>query len=118
VLAETPTPELAERTEWNVRDADATLIISLTPVIRGGTALTRAVAQRLGKPWLHVHETQGIDVAASQVGAFNTIHEVKILNVAGPRASEEPAAGPFATALLRAVAACQLTRAGPTSSSR
>lgn len=42
-----------ERTRLNVRDADGTLILTRGQPI-GGTALTAALAQRLGKPYLLV----------------------------------------------------------------
>ena len=49
------------RTEWNVRDADATLIFSHGP-LSGGTALTRVSAQERGRPVLRV------DLAGSRRG--------------------------------------------------
>lgn len=42
------------RTKANVRDADATLIVSIEPVLTGGSKETRLFAQRMAKPWLHV----------------------------------------------------------------
>jgi len=46
-LIETPSSCYEERTEWNVRDADATLII-LFGEAGGGTAYTIEVAKRMG----------------------------------------------------------------------
>ena len=53
-LRETPSRKYAQRTEWNVRDSDATALFTLAPQMQGGTALTPDVAERLGKPWLHL----------------------------------------------------------------
>src|SRR5512135_124388 len=50
-LRETPSEDYAQRTEWNVRDSDATLVLTHGRPA-GGTALTIAVARRLGKPLL------------------------------------------------------------------
>src|SRR5690606_30676655 len=49
-LRETESADPAERTARNVRDSDATLILSPRP-LRGGTAGTREVAERLGRPF-------------------------------------------------------------------
>ena len=48
-LQETPSQNYAQRTEWNVRDADATLIIYQQP-LEGGTLLTKEYAEKKGKP--------------------------------------------------------------------
>src|SRR5437660_8666127 len=52
-LAETPSPSYRQRTRWNVRDSDGTLIL-VRGRPTGGTALTLASARRLGKPVLVV----------------------------------------------------------------
>ena len=50
-LVETPTTDSSVRTEWNVRDSDATLLLTDRPdSLSGGTALTRDLAVRLGRP--------------------------------------------------------------------
>jgi len=99
-LRETSTAEYAERTEWNVRDSDATLIVSLAPDLTGGSAYTQAVARRLGKPCLHVaHDTADAKTARAFLGR----HEVRVLNVAGPRSSKEPEVYAFTVCLLDAI---------------
>jgi hypothetical protein len=54
-LTETPSSDYAQRTEWNVRDSDATVIFSLAPRLTGGSRLTRDLAARHGRPFLHLH---------------------------------------------------------------
>ena len=54
-LIETPSKDYEQRTRWNVRDSDATLIISKSSTLTGGSAYTRRCAGELAKPWLHVH---------------------------------------------------------------
>src|SRR5260221_10992589 len=52
-LQETPWDGYPQRTEWNVRDSDATLILSRGTPDRG-TALTEDIARRRKKPDLAV----------------------------------------------------------------
>jgi hypothetical protein len=87
-LRETPSADYRQRTEWNVRDSDGTVIFSLAPRLTGGSAATAECARHLGKPWLHL--TAVTPRAAYRLVEFVTTHGIKILNVAGPRASEEP----------------------------
>ena len=99
-LTETPSEDYAVRTEWNVRDSDATVIVSLHCAISGGTELTQMLAVALGKPWIHVHADLGVHLAVRQVQTCLSESPVKILNVAGPRESEAPEAGRFAMDVL------------------
>jgi hypothetical protein len=99
-LRETASADYSQRTEWNVRGSDATLIVSIAPELEGGSRLTQAIAQRLRKPCLHVVRASA-DV--SGVRAFLDRHSVQVLNVAGPRSSREPEVYAFAAALLDAV---------------
>jgi len=104
-VRETPSRKYAERTEWNVRDSDATVVFSIAAEVSGGTALTLAVARRLGRPWLHLSReaaaAAGRDPAAELV-EFLAKHRVERLNVAGPRASQEPEIAPFVRQVLTA----------------
>lgn len=99
-LRETASADWSERTEANVRDSDGTLIISRGP-LTGGSLHTREVAERLGRPWLHV------DLAGSRSAALDAAedwiarHEIRVLNVAGPRESKDPELYELAAALLR-----------------
>lgn len=86
-LQETPQRRYQQRTRWNVRDADATLLITLEPTLSGGTRFTRDCTESLGKPWLHVFS--GGDWPTT-IRAFLASHHVRTLNVAGPRASTAP----------------------------
>ncbi len=110
-LSETPSRKYAQRTEWNVRDSDATVVFTLGEEVKGGSALTIELAQRLGKPWLHLSRdslTSGgggelaVLQAAEQLNAFLVEHPVERLNVAGPRASQEPEIAAFVVSVLEA----------------
>src|SRR6516225_6787777 len=61
-LTETPTDDYAQRTEWNVRDSDATLVLT-HGIPAGGTALTIACAKRDGKPCLVIDTSKPVNAA-------------------------------------------------------
>jgi hypothetical protein len=89
-LPEMPTGQYSKRTEKNVLDSDGTLIIS-HGLLTGGSALTTSFAELHKKPWLHVDLTEPQrDAAASQVRDWIEKRGIKVLNVAGPRASKDP----------------------------
>ena len=93
-LRETPSPNYIQRTEWNVRDADATVIFSLAPALSGGSLATAELAAAMGKPWLHLSAARESD-AADRLRDFLHEHRPRTLNVAGPRTSSEPEVGEF-----------------------
>jgi hypothetical protein len=99
-LRETPSPDYAERTEWNVRDSDATLVLTRgTP--KGGTALTVELARALARP--HRVVDLAADPDASAVRGWLAEHGVRVLNVAGPRESQQPGIGALARRFLEQV---------------
>lgn len=97
-LKETPSPAYQQRTAWNVRDSDGTLILH-RGVLGGGTGYTVRVARRLGRP-LHLVEL-GAGTEVSAVRDWLTAHAIRVLNVAGPRESTHPGIGAEAAAFLR-----------------
>jgi len=86
-LKETPSDDYVQRTEWNVRDSDGTLVLTVGPPTEG-TAFTVAVAARLKKPCLVV-DLAG-PTQADSVRSWFVMHQIKVLNVAGPRESKNP----------------------------
>ena len=86
-LVETPSADPEERTRWNVRDADATLVLSPGPP-SGGTRLTADVARRLGRPLFVAAPTDAVDAAVRW--AARAVPLAGRLDVAGPRESEAP----------------------------
>lgn len=79
-----------ERTRANVRDSDATLIITLASDLSGGSKETARYATELRKPWLHVHPGMDWKVALAK---WVRPRGMFVLNVAGPRASKEAEVG-------------------------
>lgn len=94
LLTETPKSDYVQRTEWNVRDSNGTLIFSLSDKLSRGSAKTAFFAERHGKPYLHVHPGLSYRLAAD-VLQFVRDNNIKVLNIAGTRASKEPYIGKF-----------------------
>jgi hypothetical protein len=84
----------AERTRQNVQDSDGTVIIAFGHPLKGGTETTRLAALELGRPILIVDASSEKE-ASAKIAQFVRSHDIHILNVAGPRASEEPAIGAY-----------------------
>ena len=76
-----------QRTLKNVQDSDGTLIL-MAGALTGGTKLTRDFCRRERKPH-HVVDAAQVPVpeAIDGVGSFIVQHSIRVLNVAGPRAS-------------------------------
>lgn len=84
-MRETPSPHYAQRTEWNVRDSDATLILMFGE-LSGGTRLTADLAVRYGRP-LYIVDL-GSPPAVLEAVDWLESNGVGVLNVAGPREEE------------------------------
>lgn len=98
-LKETPEAAYSQRTEWNVRDSDGTLVICRgTPI--GGTALTLMLAARWGRPSLTVDPECA--PASPEIVGWVVGNQITILNVAGPRESRQPGIYREARAFLEA----------------
>ena len=86
-LKETDSTDYAVRTAWNVRDADATLILNAGK-LDGGTKLTVKLARTMKKPLLAIDVNRGFD--HQLIRNWILAHKIKILNIAGPRESKHP----------------------------
>ncbi len=86
-LCETESTEYAVRTERNVVDSDATLLLCRGP-LTGGTELTRRLAIKHKRPHLIVNllENPQPSAVADWLKAIRAV----TLNVAGPRESQNP----------------------------
>ena len=89
LLTETPTENYALRTEWNVRDSDGTVIFSIAPQLKGGSALTLDLAKKLKRPCLHLSQMK-LKAPDRDLIDFIDSNFIQKLNVAGPRESTEP----------------------------
>ena len=96
-VTELPGAGYRARTKANVRDSDATLIMSIDPTLTGGSRQTAAFAKTLRKPWIHVHPQIDWRMVLRH---FLDEHRITILNVAGPRAGTVPGISAFTTEVL------------------
>ncbi len=104
-LKETSTSRYIERTRRNVRDSDGTLLLG-PGAPEGGTAATLACALRLGRPHLVVDMCATEDEeAAARIVSWVRAEGIRVLNVAGPRASGWAAGEERARAVVGAVLA-------------
>ncbi|MBA3966245.1 MAG: putative molybdenum carrier protein [Nitrospirales bacterium] len=99
-LVETESDDPNIRTARNVRDSDATLLIT-RGAPTGGSAFTVEAAMRLGKPVLHVDLLRE-SVVQVMPWLCRWLQDLQpgILNVAGSRASEDHEISTLTTALL------------------
>jgi hypothetical protein len=81
-LVETPLEKYEQRTEWNVRDSDMTLILSWGEP-KGGTKYTITMAEKFKKPLCIVDMQDPLPI--EKIVAWIKSHNPRILNVAGPR---------------------------------
>jgi hypothetical protein len=88
-LVETPDVDPAQRTAWNVRDSDVTLVVAASPGASPGTQLTLEAAEELGRPHLSVDPTSP-DACERVTRLLESLQPGLVVNVAGPRESEAP----------------------------
>ncbi len=90
-MQETDSDDVNVRTELNVQNSDATLIFS-HGLLFGGSEYTERMARQHGKPCLHVDlEKHDAHQAVLLVKTWLSDTQPGVLNVAGPRASDDPA---------------------------
>jgi hypothetical protein len=108
LAASYPLVELAgsgyeERTLKNVVDSDGTAIL-YRGALEGGTRLTAEYCQAHGKPCELLNAARlSPDEAAREIIAFIAGNGIRVLNVAGPRASKWPGARDYAHSAIELV---------------
>jgi hypothetical protein len=100
-LKETPSANYLQRTEWNVRDSDTTVIFTHGP-LEGGSKKTAEFALKHGRSFLHVNLKEfspllhPADQADTEIvnGVVEWLSGLlprpEVLNVAGQRESKSP----------------------------
>ena len=98
-----PRGEYRQRTRLNVVDSDGTAIIHYES-LAGGTRLTRNLCALLKRPYVLLDARKlSPDDAVAAVVEFIDKHDIRILNVAGPRASKWPEGYAFALGVVGGV---------------
>ncbi len=109
-LTETPSSGYEERTEWNVRDSDGTLLLTDLPAT-GGTLYTIDAARSHGRPHMVVdlddaeRDPSAMAGWAERVRTWLQTESIGILNIAGPRESKRPGVQAGVVELLRLILA-------------
>jgi len=88
-LTESPSANYLQRTEWNVRDSDGTVIFTMSQKLTGGSKRTSDFANKLGKPWIHLFPGCSYRPEKDLI-RFVEDNQIRVLNVAGSRGSKEP----------------------------
>jgi hypothetical protein len=102
-VTELPGADYPTRTCKNVEDSEATLIIH-SGRLSAGTLLTLDTCRRFGKRVCLIDAaTESAEEGARTARAFVATHDIRRLNVAGPRASQWPQAQRFAHDLIQAL---------------
>ena len=87
-LIETPSASYLQRTEWNVRDTDGTVVFTFAVVVTGGSLKTIGFARKHRKPCLHISKG-GVGQAAA-LRKFVADHGIRTHNVSVSRESKSP----------------------------
>ena len=90
-----PSVPRSQRTEWNVRDSDGTLILrpSVDREPDPGTSFTEECAARLRRPCLVVRVGIDDEESIDAIRRWLRLDEIEILNVAGPSEGAAPGIG-------------------------
>ena len=89
MLMETPSTKYLQRTKWNVRDSDGTVVFTLDAEANGGSLRTIEFARQYSKPCLHLSPGKTYQPALD-LQRFVARHGIERLNVAGSRESRCP----------------------------
>ena len=106
-LTELSSIPYAVRTKRNVREGDGTVVFSLDPILTGGSALTFEYAGQVKKPRIHIHKSatdyseKAFLKEVARLKDFIESNRIVVLNVAGPRESNQPGVHAFAPKMLR-----------------
>ncbi len=86
-----------------MRDSGGTVVFSIAATLSGGSKKTVFVAHKLGKPVLRISRDGGPAAPEQALRRFIQEHNIKVLNVAGPRASKEPGVAAFVREVLERI---------------
>lgn len=89
-LTEVPFGSYRQRTRRNVEDSDGTLILNVG-LLEGGTLSTKRFAEKLGRPLFMLQlDVRPVFQWRAELSDWVVQHDIRILNVAGPRESKYP----------------------------
>ena len=97
-LQELPSGGYRQRTKWNVRESDGTLIL-FQDQLTGGSAFTADLARKQAKPCYTVNLSAPTE--PREIMEWITQNNIGVLNIAGPREGRAPGIHAAAAAYLR-----------------
>ncbi|MDO5579622.1 MAG: putative molybdenum carrier protein [Planctomycetia bacterium] len=100
-LEETETKKYQTRTKRNIVDSDGTLII-FREQMSDGTKFTQTIAERLEKP-LFIIDANMPEIPIEEFWSWVLSNNIEILNIAGPRLSNDPELAKSIHELLRTI---------------
>jgi hypothetical protein len=89
-LTETPSAAYLQRTEWNVRDSDGTVIFTMAAKLAGGSKRAADFAKKHGKPLLHISYSGSYERLGELLAAFVRENSIKLLSVVGSQMERTP----------------------------
>lgn len=101
-VLETPSRDYPQRTEWNVRDSDGTIVFNKAKNSRGCN-LTIAMASRYKKPILVIKTQRSDEEVVASIVSFVNRYNLVTLNVAGNRESSVPGLQEYVERIMSAV---------------
>jgi len=108
-LTEMPTSSHPRRTKKNIEESDGTLILT-HGTLTGRSEYTKIWALKYWKPVLHIDLNKTLPTyATAEICNWITEHEIKVLNVTGSRASEDPRIYDAAFGIIQDVYSIRLT---------
>lgn len=88
-MKETPSSDYPQRTEWNVRDSDGTVIFAWGSQISPGCKLTIKMCRKYKKPFILIEAKSYTELEiAEALTLWLQDHSIGVLNVAGSRESK------------------------------
>ncbi len=97
-LKETPTENVLESVEFNVRDSDATIVFTLAPKAAGAAQKAVSYAKKQKKPVIHLH--RGILGVSEKFVAFLDKYYARRLHITGSLEADEAGISAWITAEL------------------
>ncbi|MCF8044722.1 MAG: putative molybdenum carrier protein [Desulfarculaceae bacterium] len=111
-MQEMDTTNYAARTRKNVMDSDGTVLLARGP-LRGGTLLTQKIALQADRPCCHIDLLAMDEFEGSLLlNSFVTESDIRVLNVAGPRLSNDPGIYRSVKAVIEALIYMQVLEEG------
>lgn len=86
-LTETLSSDTAQRTEWNIRDSDGSLVIVWNPMPKDGTVFALECLKKWKKPHLVINLSETPKPKIEDIVKWIQENNIKVISIGGPRGS-------------------------------